>query len=227
MTDRVAKIRIDFLVAETFERLFGTTAFMEAVDKAIPDVERQERRALKALAEAENWDFGDFDVERQILDEKFGHWIPTLAAYSLIILLNSAVETELNAFAERVGDMRGSNFRVHDINGRGIERAALYLKRVATLPIMEDPAWTHLHNLQKLRNVIVHSGGRWTGPAKERDRLLAAYPGDLRFPDGNGTRREMWISMHLCRAFAQQTEEFFKRMFKMAGLPENGVQIVP
>jgi hypothetical protein len=31
----MAKIRIDFLVAETFERLFGTTAFMEPVDKAI------------------------------------------------------------------------------------------------------------------------------------------------------------------------------------------------
>jgi hypothetical protein len=46
------------------------------------------------MAEEQNWDFGDFDVERQILDEEFGRWIPTLAAYSVIILLHSAVEVQ-------------------------------------------------------------------------------------------------------------------------------------
>lgn len=77
----MAKIRIDPLVAETLECLVGTAAFLEAMDKAIPKVEWQEREALKGIAEEQNWDFGYFDVERQILDEKFGRWIPTLAAY--------------------------------------------------------------------------------------------------------------------------------------------------
>lgn len=223
----MAKIRIDFLVAETFERLFGTTAFMEAVDKAIPQVERQERQALKEVAEKQHWDFGDYDVERQVLDESFGRWIPTLAAYSVVILLYSTFEAELNAFAERVGGLRGSNFVLNDTTGRGIERAALYLNRVAALAVKEDPAWPHLCNLQTLRNVIAHRGGRWIGREAERGQLLAAYPGNLRFPDGRGTRPEMWISMNLCRAFAQQIEDFFKRMFKMVGLPDKGVQIVP
>jgi hypothetical protein len=56
---------------------------------------------------------------------------------------------------------------------------------------------------------------------------LFAYSGDLRSPESGGTRREMSISMNLCRAFAQQTEEFFKQMFKLVGLPDKGVQIVP
>jgi CheY-like chemotaxis protein len=35
----MAKIRIDPLVAETLERLVGTAAFLEAMDKVIPEVE--------------------------------------------------------------------------------------------------------------------------------------------------------------------------------------------
>jgi hypothetical protein len=197
------------------------------MDKAIPEVERQERQALKEMAEEQKWDFGDFDVERQVLDEKFGRWIPTLAADSVVILLHSTVEAQLDSFAERVGRMRGSNFGLHDTAGHGIERAALYLKRVAALTVKEDPAWPHLQNLQKLRNVIAHRGGKWAGLDAERERLLLAYPGKLRFPDGSVARREVWISMSLCRDFARQTEDFFKRIFKSAGLPDKGVQFVP
>jgi hypothetical protein len=223
----MAKIRIDPLVAETLDRLVGMTAFLEAMDKAIPEVEWQEREALKEMADAQNWDFGDFSVERQMLDEKFGRWIPTLAAYSVVILLHSAVEAQMDSFAERVGSAQGSTFGLHDTAGRGIERAALYLKKVAGLSVKDDPAWPHLQNMQKLRNVIAHRSGKWAGTDAERERLLLAYPGKLGFRDRSLTRQELWISMNLCREFAQHTEGFFKRIFQTAGLPDKGVQFLP
>jgi hypothetical protein len=223
----MARIRIDPLVAETLERLVGTAAFLEALDKVVPEVEWQERESLKELAAEQNWDFGDFSVEQQILDEKFGRWIPTLAAYSVIILLHSAVEAQLDSFAGRVGRMQGSSFGLDDTAGRGIERAALYLKKVGGLAVKDDPAWPHLQNMQKLRNVIAHRGGKWTGTDAERERLLLTYPGKLAFRDRSLTRQELWISMNLCREFAQQTEGFFKRIFKAAGLPDKGVQFLP
>ena len=167
------KIRFDFLVMETFDRILGTTAFMETVDKAIPDAESQEREALKQLADEQHWDFGDYYVEQQILDEKFGHWVPTLAAYSLVIILHSTLETQLDGLAERVGQIRSSGFTLRDITGHGIGRAALYLERASSLDVKQDPAWQHLQNLQKLRNVIVHGGGKWrAGSADEQARLL-------------------------------------------------------
>jgi hypothetical protein len=68
---------LDFLVLETFDRLFGVNALLDVVDQAIPDMERREGEALRQMAEAESWDYGDYDVERQVLDAK-GGWINKL-----------------------------------------------------------------------------------------------------------------------------------------------------
>jgi len=228
----MAKIRIDPLALETFARLFGVTAFLETVDKAIPEMEWQEREALKQSAEEQNWDFGDYDVETQLLDAKFQHWVPRFAVYSVIILLDSVVETQLFAYAGRIGRNRGSAFRPKDIAGHGIERAAFYLKQAAALDVKKDPAWRHLDNLQELRNIIVHRGGRQGDSPEQKERvnqLLHAYPNEkLELRENKytfGGKMELWISMHLCRDFARQIEEFFKRLCKSAYLPEKGVQI--
>ncbi len=180
------KIKIDFLVLETFQRLFALNAFLELLDKAVPEAEWQAREDLQGLAQKENWDFGDYDVETQVLDEKFRHWLPRLAAYSLIILLDSIVETQLFGFAERVGRDRDAKFQVRDMHGHGLEPATLYLKRVAPdLNVNQDSAWEDIQNLQELRNVIVHRGGRRGESPKHQEklaRLLKVYPGWLSLP---------------------------------------------
>src|SRR5438128_524850 len=111
----MAKIHLDFLVLETFDRLFGVTAFLEVVDKAIPETEWREQEALKQLAEGEHWDYADYAGQRQVLDQKFRHWLPRYAGYSVVILLHSVVETQLFNYAQRVGSIRSSPFRVKDI----------------------------------------------------------------------------------------------------------------
>lgn len=179
-----------------------------------------------------NWDFGDYDVERQVLDAKFQHWVPRFAAYSVIILLDSIVETQLFAYAERIGGVQGSAFRPKDIRGHGLEPAALYLKRGAGLDVKQDPAWKHLESLQELRNIIVHRGGdlgKFPEQKERADRLLQSYPKEKLEPRKNvytfGGEMEIWISMPLCREFAREIEEFFKRLCKSAGLPEKGVSM--
>lgn len=222
----MAKIHINFLVMETFDRLFGATALLEALDKAIPDMEWHEREGLKELAERENWEYEDYDVERQALDARF-HWVPRLAAYSIISVLQSIVETQLLACAQRVGSVRSSAVRVEDIRGKGVEQAAGYFRRVVSLDVTKDAAWDYLLNLRELRNAIIHRGGKRGKSQKHQlamDRLLAAYPGRLLFQDGNAAfYGEIWISMNLCRDFAREIEGFFKRLFKAVGLPDRGM----
>ena len=48
------KIRFDPLVAETSQRLYGLSALVELAYRATPEVEVQEREALKQLAKQEN-----------------------------------------------------------------------------------------------------------------------------------------------------------------------------
>lgn len=53
------------------------------------------------------------------------------------------------------------------------------------------------------------------------------YAGKVLLPEGlDGLYGEIWVSMRLCRQFAQEIEEFFKRLFKSAGLPDKGAEIV-
>ena len=42
---------------------------------------------MKRKAEDENWEFDDFDVERQVLDDRFQFWLPRYTVYSVVTLL--------------------------------------------------------------------------------------------------------------------------------------------
>lgn len=228
----MAKIHFDHLAIETFQRLYGASAFLEMADKAIPQLEREERERLRRLAEEEGWDFGDYDVERQALDAKFQHWIPRFVAHAVIILLDSIVETQLFAYAERIGRAKGSKFRPQEVKGHGLEPAALYLKATAALDIKADPAWEELNHLQNLRNILVHKGGKQGDSPEDKkklDRLLQAFPKEKLSLQENAyalrSESEIWISLSLCRDFVRTIEEFFKRLCNRAGLPDKGTWV--
>lgn len=100
---------------------------------------------------------------------------------------------------------------------------------VKPLDLRNELGWEHLRNLQDLRNAIVHRGGkRGTSPdhQKTMDRLLEAYPGRVIFPAGKySIYGQVWLSMKLCRQFAQEVERFFKRLFTSLGLPGKGMSL--
>jgi hypothetical protein len=94
-------MKIDTLVLQTFGRLAGVRAFLELVDRALPESEWQENELLRKNAEEGAWEYDDFDVERQILDERFGFWLPRFTSYSVVTLLHTVLETQLAAAAVR------------------------------------------------------------------------------------------------------------------------------
>jgi hypothetical protein len=209
----VAKFRIgfDFLVMETFQRLFGVLSLCNLLDKTIPEAELEETTALREMAEREGWDYGEYQVEVQGVEAKFRHWLPRLSA-------------------ERVGRTKKSAFRLEDIYGKGIEKARLFLLRVSAIDIRSDPSWKRLEDLHKLRNFIVHRGGKLAKSNDQQqaiEQLVSSYKGKLAFPEegrlyGFG---EIWVSMPLCRQFAQEVEGFFERLFKAAGFhDQHGIQ---
>ena len=78
------QITLDHLAIETSQRLYGLSALIDMVYSATPEVELRVRDELKQLAENENWDYSDYSAEDQNLDVEFKHWLPKLAAYSII-----------------------------------------------------------------------------------------------------------------------------------------------
>jgi hypothetical protein len=224
----MAIIAFNPLVIGTFQQLFGVSAFLEAIDTAIPTLEASEDQYLTRLAAQEGWEFETYAVEKVELDAKFRTWIPTFAAYSVIILLHSVVENQLLAFAERLGKKRGAKLRVKQLAGRGLEQTALYLEGILSFPVKADPAWRFVQDIQRLRNVIVHRGGRRGDTAEQQtalDDLIRRHPQKLQFHTADGIHEQVWVSMNLCRNFVCEVEGFFERIFRSAGLPNRHMQM--
>ena len=161
------RVVFDFLVMETFQRLSGVQSLCNLLDKTIPEAELEETASLREMAEGKGWDYGEYQAEVQGLEADFQHLLPRFSAYSVIILLYSILETQLVAYAERVGTKKNAPFRVTDIKGRGIEQSRLYLRFVSALDIASNPSWQHLVDLRDLRNIIVHRGAK-RGESKEQ-----------------------------------------------------------
>ena len=191
-------------------------------------LEANENEYLERLYVQEGWEYSDYAIEKIELDAKFRTWVPTFATYSVIILLHSVVETQLLGFAERLGKKRDAKLRVKQLAGRGLEQSALYLERVVSFPVTTDPAWPLLQDLQLLRNIIVHRGGnRGDSPDHQKsvEDLIRRHPQKLHLQKADGIHEQLWVSMNLVRAFARETEGFFERIFKAAGLPNRHLQM--
>ena len=210
----------DPLVSGTFARLSVASEFLKVVDDAIPLLESKARNDLERFAVEEDLEAGEYFMEKGILDWRFQTWIPTFAAYSVIVLIYSIVEAQLNAFAEILGRKRGAE--PPEVNGRsGIDQAALYLARVLSVPVEKDPAWGCIKDMQKLRNAIVHRNGKCGKSSKQQEEekgLLKRYP-LLKLEKLDGIHNQIVIPMPLCRTFASTADAFFVRAFKSAGLP--------
>jgi len=216
------------LVIETFARLHGVLAFLETMNDGIPTVEEKEYRYLDQLAAEGGWEQSEYFGETDILDAKFHTWIPTFAAYSVTILLHSIVETQLDAFAEHMGKKAGSRLRIRDMAGKGIDRSANYLERVLSIDVKTDVAWSRLKDLQSLRHIMVHRGGK-PGESQEARKsvgdLVRRYPRALELRKADGFHEQIWMSMNMCRDFAQDVDGFFERVFKAAGLPNRHMEL--
>lgn len=226
----MTRLRFHSLPGDTFARLAGVQALIEHTTDSLPEMERQAQETLKALAEGEDWDFGDYSVEKQVLDSNYGHWVPKYAGYSALVLLCSIVETQLLACAERVAKDRNSAFRTRDINGSALESPVRLINAVTAVDAAKDTAWPHLKDLQMLRNIIVHRGGV-RGQSEQHqqqfDELLGRHKDRISKIQDLWSGDSLWIPMKTCLFFVLEIEQFFKRLFKNLGLPTDGVTHEP
>ena len=226
----VTLLRFNFLPGDTFARLEGLKALIEHAANSIPEMERQAQEGLKSRAESEDWDFGDYCVEQQILGKNYGHWVPQYAGYSALVLLYSIVETQLFACADCVAEDKSFVFRARDIRGSALESSVRFIRKLTSINATEDPAWQHLKDLQALRNIIVHRAGtrgQDIKHQKEFDDLLRCDKERISKIKDLWSGDSLWIPMETCKFFTLEMEQFFKRIFARLGLPAKGVTQEP
>ena len=218
--------RIEPIVIDTAGWILGLRSLLDLLHGAIPEAQEREHDGLRKRAELGGWDAGEYFSELQRVDVTFDSWLPRLTGYSAVVLLQSLVERQLLAVCQRLQHAQDLRLGVREIQGSPIDRAKIYLTKVANIDVAHDLGWDELRNLQELRNVVVHRLGKpGSGPEdlKSINRLLDHYSGHLgleKRPDG--FEAELHVPKPLCDHFQQQVAEFFKRLFLKAGLLDTG-----
>jgi hypothetical protein len=220
----VEEIVINFFVLDTFGLIDGARVYLEEMEKAIPSAEQRERERLRRLAHEQNWDWVEFDVQRQEIDGTFTYWMPRVLTYSLVAYVHSIVEVRLFQLAQYLRKERNLTLKVSEIAGSQIERSRVYLTKVGGLKLGSDPGWSTLRDLAFMRNIVVHRGGIQGTDSQTQQQiqqLIQRYAGKLSLlgkPESPDS--QLIISPDLCTYFLDEIEGFFSRLFAAAGLEE-------
>jgi hypothetical protein len=85
---------------------------------------------------------------------------PSLQWLSLFNTAYSVFEKNMNYLCRLAEIKTKSNFKLNDLNGQGIQRAKLYLKKVASIDTpFSDQLWHKITKYADLRNVMAHATG--------------------------------------------------------------------
>lgn len=91
----------------------------------------------------------------------FLEYFPNLQRKSAFVSLYGFLENELDKLCVLFKSTENFKIDLKDINGSGIERATKYLEKVAEVCTKKHLIeWAKIRRIQKIRNLIVHNGGK-------------------------------------------------------------------
>lgn len=111
-------------------------------------------------------DFGDMYSVCKAQENKglYMSRVAPLAYSSIVLMMVSLLEEAFNTACRSYQIINNYAVELKDISGQGLERAILYLEKVAGVKgIKSDPQWEYIKTIRDARNMIVHNGGRING----------------------------------------------------------------
>lgn len=210
--------RVADLVDDFYVNLHGVQDYLEEMEKAIPLAEKNRQEILDQEESEGKWDWEGYNINQQIVEMTFNKSLPRILSYSIITYLYTIVEVELFSIAKNLREQKNFELKINEIAGNGIEKAKIYLTKVAKINVSNDSSWNTLQDLRCLRNVIVHRMGK-QGDENQRktiNMLIKKY-GDQITLIGDNDDSQIIVSTKLCRHFIVEILGFFDRLFKECG----------
>lgn len=84
---------------------------------------------------------------------------PDIHRSTVIITVYTFLEDQLNGLCAVLGESLRSSIRLKDLHGQGIERACLFLSKVALFNLGHISKLTFVKEVGLLRNKLIHAGG--------------------------------------------------------------------
>lgn len=102
--------------------------------------------------------------------------VDLLTQYSLLLTMVSLLEEAVNTLCRVYYNMNTLDKELTDIKGRGLERAAKYLKDVVGIVgFTSDAQWEYITAIRDARNMVVHNGGRINKDFEKYDKFDIGY----------------------------------------------------
>lgn len=134
-----------------FEEILHLKDFIVAIDEHL--IEK-----LKITANEE--DNKNTNDPRFNADGQYGIIFPNILWKTTFLHSYFLLESSLDQICDNIKKAEGHKISLKDFNGRGIQRASLYLKKLANVShSFETNTWSDLVELNKIRNIFVHSDG--------------------------------------------------------------------
>lgn len=216
-------IRWDQCRWEVMYSFDGLSSFLETMEAQLEEVRRIEGARLKAVYDSfkpkDHDDFGSFmaDYDDEVLAQKhrLDVMFPRILRYSLATQLFMLIETNFDVVCDEIAERKTLLLRSRDFKGSLFDRVRLFVQKVANLPLVEDNNWRDLTTLQKVRDCIVHAGGK-LDESRDREflRLVITKNQGLAGPDEDG---RLQLEHGFCVRMIVSAKSAFDQVFQGAG----------
>jgi hypothetical protein len=192
-------------------------SFVHGVEQQAADSIRDYRNS-KLSGEHRGLDNDSWDLQ-----EIFEEYFPSLQRRSALLTIWAFLEHELNALCSLYQLEKGFQLTFSDLSGKGIDRSAAYLEKVAGLHGLKDsPEWNDLKAIQNIRNLIAHNDGRLRDPlGKPKDAILRDM-NKLGFLSG---QHELRLAEGFLSKVVDVCESYFKRIAEAIDTAEGAGQV--
>lgn len=201
--NNIENFRYYFLVSWKLETFREYAKYIEqSLGREIYDFEE----SMKEFSDKEKEEFVDWHYDEIV---NFRDVFPSIMRNSLFISVYSFLEEKI---IDLCGQPDETSIKLEDLQGNGITRAALYIKKIKKEVFPDDiKEWHYIINANHIRNCIVHCGGdveKSKNPKKVRHAIQ-----ELKHVLEN-SHHKIILSEEFCMEFISVVERFLCILYK-------------
>jgi hypothetical protein len=162
--------------------------FVEGIEKQAAEsiVNYEKTKEIEVVEGQAVYVHQGLDSETWDLTAIFEEYFPSLQRRSALLTVCSYFEHELDQLCLLYQSEKSFKLGFLDLRGQGIERSTSYLEKVAGIDVHKgSPVWEDIKNIQKVRNFIVHRGGRLRDHQGNRDKEIAVVIEQMKYLSGD------------------------------------------
>ncbi len=146
----------------------------------------------------------------------FCEYFPSLQRRSALLTICGYFEHQLDKLCMQYQSEKSFKLALSDINGKGIDRSATYLEKVAGIDVHKTSnEWNQIKKIQKIRNVIVHQDGKLHDHQGNPIKAATDYINQVEFLDGED-------EVQVNKGFLKYVVDIYKQYFALIGQSISG-----